>query len=192
MTSRRSRSPPVPAGFPRLPPPGRREGWPVSVWGQCDRVGVGCGHERHDRVADNRHVERELDVPERAEVPGKLGDLDTRVIRHRDEGDRVRKLGSKCSSRRSARCPRSAATVSLSSDNECASHTVVHAERTGAQLSRIVRTPGGVIIHRVAFEHEPDSDAKLHEGLHTPRHVRRRASWPERESADVRRFCRAL
>jgi hypothetical protein len=24
---------------------------------QCDRVGVGRGHERHDRVSDNRHVE---------------------------------------------------------------------------------------------------------------------------------------
>ena len=30
--SRSSRSPPVAAGFPRLPPPGQRGGWPVSLW----------------------------------------------------------------------------------------------------------------------------------------------------------------
>jgi hypothetical protein len=42
-------------------------------------------------------VERELDVPESAEVTGELGDLDARVIRHREEGNRVRHLGSKCS-----------------------------------------------------------------------------------------------
>jgi hypothetical protein len=49
-------------------------------------------------------VERELDVAERAEVTGELGDLDARVIRHRDEGNRVRQLGSNCSTLRSADC----------------------------------------------------------------------------------------
>src|SRR5205814_9193271 len=43
----------------------------------------GRGHERRDRVADNRHVERELNLPGSAEVPGELGDLDAEVIRHR-------------------------------------------------------------------------------------------------------------
>jgi hypothetical protein len=56
------------------------------------------------RVADNRHVERELDVPGSAEVTGELGDLDARLIRHRDEGNRVRHLGSECSTLRSAHC----------------------------------------------------------------------------------------
>jgi hypothetical protein len=52
----------------------------------------------------NRHVERELDVLESAEVTGELGDLGAGVIRHRDEGDRVRQLGSKCSTLRPAHC----------------------------------------------------------------------------------------
>ena len=49
-------------------------------------------------------MERELDVPESAEVTGELGDLDARVIRHRHEGNRVRQLGSKCLTLRSAHC----------------------------------------------------------------------------------------
>src|SRR5215472_9841835 len=54
------------------------------------RVGAGGRHERRDGVADDRHVERELDVPDGAEVACQPGDVDPGLIRQQREVDRIR------------------------------------------------------------------------------------------------------
>ena len=48
--------------------------------GKRGRVGVGRGHERCDRTADDRDVERELHVPLGTEVSGEPGDFGTGFI----------------------------------------------------------------------------------------------------------------
>ena len=57
------------------------------------RVGVGGRHERRDRVADDRHVQRELDVADGAEVACQPRDVDPRLTRQLYEGDRVCDVG---------------------------------------------------------------------------------------------------
>src|ERR671936_1021291 len=52
------------------------------------RVGVGGRHERRDNVADNRHVQRELNVADGAEVACQPRDFDPRLTRQLHEGDR--------------------------------------------------------------------------------------------------------
>ena len=45
------------------------------------RVGVGRRHERRDSVADNRHVERELNIADGAELACQPRDFDPRLTR---------------------------------------------------------------------------------------------------------------
>jgi hypothetical protein len=59
------------------------------------RVGVGVGgrHERGDPVAEDRHMERQLDVARSAHVASQARDLDPRLAGRLREGDRVGDLG---------------------------------------------------------------------------------------------------
>src|SRR5438094_2902055 len=57
------------------------------------RVGVGGSHERRDRVADNRHVECELNVADGAEVACQPRDFDPSLTRQLYEGDRICDFG---------------------------------------------------------------------------------------------------
>src|SRR5215469_17843561 len=69
----------------------------IRKYGQCvrrakrSRVGLGVRHVRRDSVTDNRHGERELDVPDGAEVVCQPLDFAPRLMPQR-EGDRVRDL----------------------------------------------------------------------------------------------------
>src|SRR5438552_3497427 len=57
------------------------------------RVGVGGSHEWRDRVADNRHVERELNIADGAEVACQPRDFDPSLTRQLYEGDGICDFG---------------------------------------------------------------------------------------------------